>query len=248
MVPGDPNRGDSHVLHADSRHDGSHELFLTAPEDGPKKLITATWDDAPHLSKRLAPSCGSRSPHEVEARTQGRPTLGSGAVYPISEADIVVDDFKVPDAAALMVWMSGWNKTAAIFGAHDRDNDVAYLTSEHYRDRQSQSFTRRASKGARRMDTRIDPPGCERQKPDRRTAALSNLSQPGLKLQSATRRELYYVCWMRLSTRSWKVFRSCRHCFFNESPLIFCRDENGNIIAENKFHLMVATRHSLSGL
>lgn len=27
----------------------------------------------------------------------------------------------------------GWNKTAAIFGVHDRDNDVAYLTSEHYR-------------------------------------------------------------------------------------------------------------------
>jgi phage terminase large subunit-like protein len=25
--------------------------FLTAPDDGPKRLITATWDDAPHLTK-----------------------------------------------------------------------------------------------------------------------------------------------------------------------------------------------------
>ena len=27
----------------------------------------------------------------------------------------------------------GWNRTAAIGGAHDRDTDVVYLWSEHYR-------------------------------------------------------------------------------------------------------------------
>ncbi len=63
-----------------------------------------------------------------------RPMLGSGAVYPVFAADILVKDFEIPDCWPRAYGIDvGWSKTAAIFGAYDRDNDIAYLTSEHYR-------------------------------------------------------------------------------------------------------------------
>jgi hypothetical protein len=62
------------------------------------------------------------------------PMLGSGAVYPVFEAEILVKDFEIPDCWPRAYGMDvGWSKTAAIFGAYDRDNDIAYLTGERYR-------------------------------------------------------------------------------------------------------------------
>jgi phage terminase large subunit-like protein len=248
-VPGDPNGA---ILMSYMPILGMTELtksFMTAPEDGPKKLITATWDDAPHLSKEAcAELWKSIPPHEVEARTQGRPTLGSGAVYPISEADIVVDDFKVPDYWPRAHGMDvGWNKTAAIFGAHDRDNDVAYLTSEHYRGLAEPIIHAEGIKARGAwIPGFIDPAANGRSQIDGQQLfqIYRNL---GLKLQSArnAREAGIYAVWMRLSTGKLKVFRSCRNWF--DEFRIFCRDENGNIIGEQKFHLMAATRYLLLG-
>jgi hypothetical protein len=246
-VPGDPNGA---ILMSYMPILGMTELtksFLTAPEDGPKKLITATWDDAPHLSKEAcAELWKSIPPHEIEARTQGRPTLGSGAVYPISEADIVVDDFKVPDYWSRAHGMDvGWNKTAAIFGAHDRDNDVAYLTSEHYRE-QAEPIAEGIKARGVWIPGFIDPAANGRSQIDGQQLfqIYRNL---GLKLRSArnAREAGIYAVWMRLSTGKLKIFRSCKNWF--DEFRIFCRDENGNIIAENKFHLMAATRYLLLG-
>ena len=43
------------------------------------------------------------------------------------------------------------------------------------------------------------------------------------------------------STGKLKIFRSCKNWF--DEFRIFCRDKNGNIINENKFHLMASTRY-----
>lgn len=60
--------------------------------------------------------------------------LGSGAIYPVPEAEILVGDFEKPDYWPRAFGMDvGWHKTAAIWGAHNRDNDLVYLTGEHYR-------------------------------------------------------------------------------------------------------------------
>lgn len=100
-----------------------------------KWVCNLTWEDAPHLSaadKKLL--LESFSPHERDARSKGIPQLGAGAIYPVSEADIVIDPFKIPDnwprAYALDV---GWSKTAAIWGAYDEKSDTWYLYSEYYR-------------------------------------------------------------------------------------------------------------------
>ena len=160
----------------------------------------------------------------------------------------MVDDFKVPDYWPRAHGMDvGWNKTAAIFGAHDRDNDVAYLTSEHYRG-QAEPIIHAEGIKARGawIPGFIDPAANGRSQIDEQQLfqIYRNL---GLKLQCArnAREAGIYAVWMRLSTGKLKVFRSCKNWF--DEFRIFCRDEDGNIIAENKFHLMAATRYLLLG-
>ena len=100
-----------------------------------KFVVGATWDDVPHLTpEQKAELWGSIPPYQRDARSKGIPQLGSGAIYPAPESEIVVDPFEIP-----LHWPRGygldvgWNRTAAVWGAHDRDTDVVYLWSEHYR-------------------------------------------------------------------------------------------------------------------
>jgi hypothetical protein len=87
----------------------------------------------PHLSgeekNRLSTSY---DPHVREARTTGVPSLGSGLIYPIKEERLICDPFEIPAHWPRCFGMDfGWHNTAAIFGAHDRDNDVLYLYAEY---------------------------------------------------------------------------------------------------------------------
>lgn len=90
----------------------------------------ATWDDAPHLSKedkdRLSLSYRA---HEREARTKGIPMLGEGAVFPVSDEQITVAPFKIPDHWARIKGCDfGIDHPAA--GAEiawDRDQDTIYV-------------------------------------------------------------------------------------------------------------------------
>lgn len=90
----------------------------------------ASWDDAPHLSpedkRRLA---ASYRDHERDARTKGIPMMGEGAVFPVSDEQIKVDPFKIPDHWARIKGCDfGIDHPAA--GAElawDRDQDVIYL-------------------------------------------------------------------------------------------------------------------------
>ena len=92
------------------------------------------WKDAEHLpeteKKRLL---AGMSPHEIEARTKGVPWPGSGLVYPVPEELIVCDPFTIPNFWPRAFGLDfGWkNPTAAVFGAHDRDSDILYITAEY---------------------------------------------------------------------------------------------------------------------
>jgi phage terminase large subunit-like protein len=90
----------------------------------------ATWDDAPHLSKadrdRLAASFRS---HERDARTQGIPMMGEGAVFPIGDDEIKVEAFAIPRHWARIKGCDfGMDHPAAgVEIAHDRETDTIYL-------------------------------------------------------------------------------------------------------------------------
>ena len=97
-----------------------------------------TIDDAEHIPaderKRII---NSYPEHEREARTLGVPILGSGRIFPVSESDIAIDAFKMPDYWPYLGAMDfGWDHPfAAVELRYDADGDVVYI-SKAYRERQ----------------------------------------------------------------------------------------------------------------
>jgi len=215
-----------------------------------KCVINAGWDDVPHLTEEAKKEmAASYMPHERLARSKGIPSLGAGAIYPVEEEDITVPDFEIPIYWPRVYGMDvGWNKTSAIWAAIDRDTDVVYLTSEHYRGQAEASLHAEAIK-ARGLWIRgvIDPASRGRAQSD--GEQLLNVYQDlGLHLSvaiNAVEAGIYEV-WQRLSTGRLKVFKSLQNWLFEYR--IYRRDEKGKIIKEND-HLMDATRYLImSGL
>lgn len=101
-----------------------------------RHVTTMTIDDALHISpEKRAEIIASYPPHEVEARTKGIPTLGSGRIYPVTEESIAVDAFDIPRHWPLIGGMDfGWDHpTAAAKLAWDRDGDVLYVVNAYRR-------------------------------------------------------------------------------------------------------------------
>ncbi|NJM09328.1 MAG: hypothetical protein HC883_00050 [Bdellovibrionaceae bacterium] len=103
--------------------------------EGEKFLIMATWDDAPHLTRAQKDELWAAiPPYQREARAKGIPQLGSGAIYPIPESDIIIPDIQIPEHWTRGLSMDvGWKRTSVGLWALDKDNDILYRTGEHYR-------------------------------------------------------------------------------------------------------------------
>ena len=207
-------------------------------------LVQATWDDAPHLTTKDKEELYlSIPPHERGARSKGTPILGAGRIYPISEETLVVEPFEMPvfwpRAFALDV---GWNVTAAIWGAWDRDSDTVYLYSEHYQG-QAEPAVHAQSIRARGdwVPGVIDPAARGRGQKDG-TQLLHVYGDLGLHLtpaNNAVEAGLYRV-WQRLSGGRLKVFSSLTNWLAEFR--IYRRDENGKVVKTND-HLMDDTRY-----
>lgn len=215
------------------------------PKDhGHKAVVTATWDDVPHLSKAQKDALWqSIPPYQRDARSKGIPQLGSGAIYPVPESEIRVDPFPIPEhwprAFALDV---GWNKTAAIWGALDRDTDTVYLYHEYYKGQAEPSIHAEGIKAPGAwIPGAIDPAagGRSQKDGDKLIDLYRNL---GLSLVRADNRveSGLYTTWQLLSSGKLKIFSTCQHWF--EEYRIYRRDEKGKVVKQ-KDHLMDATRY-----
>jgi hypothetical protein len=207
--------------------------------------VQASWEDVPHITEEVkAQLISSMQPHTREARTKGIPVLGAGAIYPVPESVVLeTEAFDIPDwwprAYGLDV---GWNRTAALWGAWDRDSDVVYLYSEHYMGQAAPSI--HASSIKQRgpwMWGAIDPASAgsgqldgrklreEYTKEDLNLIDADNAVEAGI-----------HACYQRLVSGRLKVFPTLRN-WLSEFR-IYRRDENGKIIKEND-HLMDAMRY-----
>lgn len=209
-----------------------------------KYLVSATWEDVPHLDDQTKKELlESIPPYQRDARSKGIPQLGSGAIYPILEEKITCEDFEIPiywpRAFALDV---GWKNTAAIWGAWDRQSDTVYLNSA-YKASEAEPMTHVdaiRSRGAW-IPGVIDPAAQGRSQKDGQRLYDSYVNM-GLNLHLADNavEAGIHAVFRRLVSSRLKIFKSL-YAWFEEYRL-YRRDEKGKVVKEND-HLMDCTRY-----
>ena len=104
-----------------------------------RALIQSGWAHAPHLSQAdIEDMKRSTPPHLIDARMNGNPTMGAGNVYPIPRSMIECDPFQVPSYWKRLAGLDvGFSVSAAVFMAHDTQNDVVYVYDEYHGEKQN---------------------------------------------------------------------------------------------------------------
>jgi phage terminase large subunit-like protein len=105
-----------------------------------QSLITATWDDVEHLDEKTKEQLlAVYSPAERDMRSKGIPVFGSGLVFPVSEDDVVCEDFEIPDHYPRLAAIDfGFDHPTAIsWAAYDPDDDIIYIYDEHRRSKET---------------------------------------------------------------------------------------------------------------
>lgn len=215
-----------------------------SPDVQGRCIVNATWDDVPHLDAATkAELLASIPPYQRDARSRGIPVLGAGVIYPVAEEDYLVDDLAIPKhwrrAYALDV---GWNRTAALWGAYDADQDTWTLYREYYRGQAEPSIHATAIKAPGTwIRGVIDPAARGRSQVDGQKL-IETYTDLGLVLTpavNAVETGLYEV-WERLSTGRLKVCRSLTN--WRKEARLYRRDDRGNIVKKDD-HLMDCVRY-----
>lgn len=213
-----------------------------------KAYVTAGWDDVPHLDEKAKTEIEqSTPPHLRAARMRGEPSLGAGAVYQTSPDDFRVKPFEIPE-----YWTRGygfdpgWKRTAAVWGAHDRDNDVLYLVSEHYLGEREAEVHAGAIKARGEWQPGLaDYAGVNTLDGKRVIEVYRKL---GLKLIFADKSVEAGVEMVRsrLSSGRLKVFSNMTN-WFDEYRFYQRSEKNGQIVKKDD-HLMDCTRYLVMGI
>lgn len=214
-----------------------------------KAAVIAGWGDVPHIDPKAQEDMLATYPaYQRAARSKGIPQLGSGVVYPYDESDYTVPPIALaphwPRYAGLDV---GYNRTACVWLAHDRDAQVHYVYAEHYGGKVEMAI----HAGAIRergdwIPIAADPASRGRSQADG-IALLDLYEQSGLDVFAAPPRlreaGITQVATM-LSEGRLKVSSLCKNLL--AEMRIYRRDEKGNIVKAND-HACDALRYAITG-
>lgn len=209
-----------------------------------KWWIQAGWDDVPHLDaaeKRAL--IATTPPYQIAARTKGEPSLGSGAIYPIAEADLKVPYRVIPDSWPKGYGMDvGWNRTAAMFFAYEVGSGTYYGYSEHYMGQGEPPSHALSIKAKGDWLTGVIDPAARGRNQKDGVQLLQSYTDLGLNLEvaaNAVESGLMDVWTLMISGR-FKVLESCSNWWSEFRK--YHRDEKGHIVKKHD-HLMDATRY-----
>lgn len=217
-------------------------------EDSPSRAMRQlTWEDAPHLTEQAKKEIIDSTPEYLrDARSKGIPHLGSGAIYPMSNADIEVSDFEIPEHWPKWYGMDvGWNSTACAFFTKNPETGTKYIYDVYKQGKQKPYEHAFAIKiRGEFLPGAIDP------------AARGRSQSDGIQLLEEYKNNNLYLCmadnsvetgiyrmWQDLTLGKLKIFKSCTAWF--EEKNMYSRDEKGKVVKKMD-HLMDATRYGNS--
>ena len=214
-----------------------------------KVLYSCGWDDVPHLTESMKQSMEEGMlPHLKEARRHGKPTLGSGAIYPVPEDDIIYDKIELDPFWLQGAGMDvGWKKNAVVWARYDSGSDIIYLHDEYYRGYAEPSVHASAVLArSKEMPIMIDT-GAHSSSQFDGVNLFQKYCNLGLNLINANKAVdagLLEV-FQRLSSGRLKIHKNLVNWL--KEFRIYRRNEKGQIVKEND-HLMDATRYLVMGL
>lgn len=168
-----------------------------------------------------------------DARSKGIPDLGAGAIYPMNPDEYITD--RKPDA----LWPRaygfdvGWNESAAVWIAFDRDAQFAIAYDEYYRGQAEPAIHAAAirSKGDWIPGT-VDPAAAGSSQLDG-SKLIEVYAELGLHLTPADNSVTAGITkvWNLLSTGQLKIASHCTHLL--KQMKMYRRDDKGRIHKAN---------------
>jgi phage terminase large subunit-like protein len=213
------------------------------PQPGEKHVTLVGWDDVPHLSEASKASLRATIPaYQLDARTRGIPMLGAGAIYPVPEEAYLVDDFPIPPHWLRAYGMDvGWNRTAAVWGAYDRESDRWTLYHEHYVGEEKPTVHAAAIKAPGAwIAGAIDPAARGVGKPMASSSCRITWIWGCTWSPPTTPSAGLYQVWDRLATGRLKVCRSLSN--WRKEVKLYHRHPKGHVVKVQD-HLMDARRY-----
>lgn len=222
-----------------------------------KFFVTAGWNHAPHLSEAAKEKMmESIPPHLREARMEGKPSLGSGNVYPVPEKEFVIyDRVSLNPNWRRCYGMDVGYCTAVVWMAHDTDADVVYIYDCYKSDpaNPKEPELHAAHIKYRDLDNLVIPgaidPASNIGKRDGKEI-IRIYRRNGLKLTEANNdvESGTAEVWSRLNSGRLKVIWNSNTNMWLKEYIKYRRDEHGKIIKQDD-HLMDGTKYGIvSGL
>jgi phage terminase large subunit-like protein len=228
-------------------------------------LVTATWDDAPHMTPEVqATKLATIPEHEREMRSRGIPFAGAGLVFPIVHSKIIVDPVPIPNHWRQIVGIDfGWDHPfASARVCHDADNDIVYLVNEYRESKATPPIHVAAIKPWGEWIPVVWPPdGLQTEKgsgsplaDQYRTQGLyllpHHFTNPPGPDQEEGRGGIgvepgLIEMLTRMQTGRFKVFRTCSG--FLEEARMYHRDEKGRVVKIND-DIISACRYAVQSL
>lgn len=211
------------------------------------------WDDVPHLTalKKMEMLKGI-SPHQIEARTKGIPSIGAGHVYQFPQSSYVVEPFDIPNQYRLFMAVDGgYNTTAALFFAYDGDTETYYVYDEYYGQRKPNidnvnAIYARSFKG--KLKGVIDPNNIEGSTSFDGRKIVEDYRNRGLNLSKANNAVEFGInkVYELFNNGQLKIFKTCKNLL--DELKLYTRDLDGKIKKVND-HAVDALRYGVvSGL